>query len=64
MIATKPSGVFGVYPPHRLVPPKVRVFLDFAQKRFGRPPYWDPDWTDDRPAPSREVTDAEGTAGP
>jgi DNA-binding transcriptional LysR family regulator len=63
MIATKPSGVFGVYPPHRLVPPKVRVFLDFAQKRFGRPPYWDPDWTDDRPVRPREVTDAEGPEG-
>jgi DNA-binding transcriptional LysR family regulator len=48
MIATKPSGIFGLFPPHRMVPPKVRAFLDFAQKRFGKPPYWDPDWTEDR----------------
>ncbi len=48
MIATTPSGIFGVFPPHRMVPPKVRAFLDFAQKRFGKPPYWDPDWTEDR----------------
>jgi hypothetical protein len=48
MIATKPSGIFGIFPPHRMVPPKVRAFLDFAQKRFGKPPYWDPDWTEDR----------------
>jgi DNA-binding transcriptional LysR family regulator len=48
MIATKPGGIYGVFPPHRMVPPKVRSFLDFAQKRFGKPPYWDPDWTEDR----------------
>jgi DNA-binding transcriptional LysR family regulator len=48
MIATKPGGIFGLFPPHRMVPPKVRAFLDFAQKRFGKPPYWDPDWTEDR----------------
>jgi DNA-binding transcriptional LysR family regulator len=46
-IATKPSGIFGVFPPHRMMPPKVRTFLDFAQKRFGKPPYWDPDWKED-----------------
>jgi DNA-binding transcriptional LysR family regulator len=49
MIATKPSGIYGVYPPHRMVPPKVRAFLDFAQKRFGKPPYWDPEWTEELP---------------
>jgi DNA-binding transcriptional LysR family regulator len=47
-IAPKPGGIYGVFPPHRMVPPKVRAFLDFAQKRFGKPPYWDPDWTEDR----------------
>jgi DNA-binding transcriptional LysR family regulator len=52
MIAAKPSGVFGVYPPHRMAPPKVGAFLDFAQKRFGKPPYWDPDWTE-QPEPRR-----------
>jgi DNA-binding transcriptional LysR family regulator len=63
MIATRPSGVFGVYPPHRLVPPKVRAFLDFAQKRFGKPPYWDPDWTEDQPGKPREVAEADGQDG-
>jgi DNA-binding transcriptional LysR family regulator len=57
MIATKPSGVFGVFPPHRMVPPKVRAFLDFGQKRFGKPPYWDPDWTEDRHQTSHDVTE-------
>jgi DNA-binding transcriptional LysR family regulator len=61
MISTKPSGIFGVYPAHRLVPPKVRAFLDFAQKRFGKPPYWDPDWTGDQPRPSYEIAGEDGT---
>lgn len=41
MIATQPSGIFGLYPPHRAVPSKVRVFLDFLQGTFGKPPYWE-----------------------
>jgi DNA-binding transcriptional LysR family regulator len=41
MIATQPSGIFGLYPPHRIVPSKVRVFLDFLQHKFGRNPYWE-----------------------
>jgi DNA-binding transcriptional LysR family regulator len=57
MIATTPSGIFGVFPPHRMVPPKVRAFLDFAQKRFGKPPYWDPDWTEHRLETSHDVTE-------
>ena len=56
MIATTPSGIFGVFPPHRMVPPKVRAFLDFAQKRFGKPPYWDPDWTEDPRKTSYDIT--------
>jgi hypothetical protein len=44
-----------------MVPPKVRVFLDFAQKRFGKPPYWDPDWTEHRHKTSHEVTDQDGS---
>lgn len=48
MISTKPGGIYGIFPPHRMVPPKVRAFLDFAQKRFGKPPHWDPDWTEER----------------
>jgi DNA-binding transcriptional LysR family regulator len=55
-ISPKPSGIFGVYPPHRMVPPKVKAFLGFAQKRFGKPPYWDPDWSDD---PPRKAVDAD-----
>lgn len=41
MIATRPSGIFGLYPPHRAVPSKVRAFLDFLQRKFGRTPYWE-----------------------
>lgn len=41
MIATQPSGIFGLYPPHRTVPSKVRAFLDFLQRKFGRTPYWE-----------------------
>jgi hypothetical protein len=61
MINTKPSGIFGIFPPHHMVPPKVRAFLDFAQKRFGRPPYWDPDWTEDRHKTSHGVTEQNGS---
>ncbi len=41
MIATQPSGIFGLYPPHRAVPSKVSAFLDFLQHKFGRHPYWE-----------------------
>ncbi len=41
MIATRPSGIFGLYPPHRAVPSKVSAFLDFLQRKFGRRPYWE-----------------------
>jgi DNA-binding transcriptional LysR family regulator len=60
MIATRPSGIFGVYPPHRLVPPKVRAFLDFLQHRFGKPPYWDPDWTGETPRKRHDLRDRDG----
>ncbi len=57
MISTAPSGVFGVYPPRRSVPPKVRVLLDFLGARFGKPPYWDPSWSDEAPlVSSRRLT--------
>jgi hypothetical protein len=36
---------------------EVRAFLDFAQKRFGKPPYWDPDWTEHRQKTSHDVTE-------
>ncbi len=59
-ISPRPSGIFGIYPPHRMVPPKVRAFLDFTQKRFGKPPYWDPDWSDDTPGKAVDAGDGGG----
>lgn len=46
LIAPGPErAIWGVYPPKRIVAPKVRVFLSFLETRFGRPPYWDrPAW--------------------
>jgi DNA-binding transcriptional LysR family regulator len=41
MIATQPSGIYGLYPPHKAVPRKVKAFLDFLQRKFGRNPYWE-----------------------
>jgi DNA-binding transcriptional LysR family regulator len=34
------SAIWGVYPPKKVVPPKVRAFLVFIEQRFGNPPYW------------------------
>ncbi len=34
-------AIFGLYPPKRIVAPKVRAFLAFFAARFGRPPYWE-----------------------
>jgi DNA-binding transcriptional LysR family regulator len=34
-------AIWGVYPPKRIVAPKVRAFLAFFAARFGRPPYWE-----------------------
>lgn len=34
-------AIWAVYPPKRIVSPKVRVFVDFLSERFGRLPYWD-----------------------
>jgi DNA-binding transcriptional LysR family regulator len=33
-------AIWGVYPPKKVVPPKVRAFLTFIEQRFGTPPYW------------------------
>lgn len=33
-------SIWGVYPPKKVVPPKVRAFLAFFEQRFGNPPYW------------------------
>lgn len=41
-------AIWGVFPPKKVVPPKVRAFLAFLESRFGRPPYWDRDvWRPD-----------------
>jgi len=34
-------AIWGVYPPKKVVPPKVRAFLTFYEQRFGKPPYWE-----------------------
>jgi DNA-binding transcriptional LysR family regulator len=35
------DGIFGVYPPDRRPPPKVRTFIDFLAECFGPVPHWD-----------------------
>jgi DNA-binding transcriptional LysR family regulator len=35
--------VWGVYPQNKAVSPKVRAFMTFIERRYGRPPYWDLD---------------------
>ena len=34
-------AIWGVYPPKKIVSPKVKAFLAFLSARFGRQPYWD-----------------------
>jgi len=34
-------AIWGVYPPKKIVSPKVRAFLTFIAERFGKPAYWD-----------------------
>ncbi|MGD0105333.1 MAG: hypothetical protein ABSC06_15005, partial [Rhodopila sp.] len=34
-------AIWAVYPPKKVVSPKVRAFLSFIEARFGTPPYWD-----------------------
>jgi DNA-binding transcriptional LysR family regulator len=42
LIAPGPQrSIWGVYPPKKVVSPKVRAFLSFIEARFGKPPYWD-----------------------
>jgi DNA-binding transcriptional LysR family regulator len=36
-----PCAIWGIYPPKKIVPPKVRAFLSFLQQRLGEPPYWE-----------------------
>jgi len=35
------QGIHAVYPHHRNLSVKVRVFVDFLAERFGPEPYWD-----------------------
>lgn len=42
LIAPGPErAIWAVYPPKKVVSPKVRAFLAFLSERFGQPPYWD-----------------------
>lgn len=40
-LAPGDRAIWGVYPPKKVVSPKVRAFLDFIEERFGKPAYWD-----------------------
>jgi DNA-binding transcriptional LysR family regulator len=42
LIAAGPErAIWAVYPPKKVVSPKVKAFLGFLAQRFGQPPYWD-----------------------
>ena len=42
LIAPGPErAIWAVYPPKKVVSPKVRAFITFLSERFGHPPYWD-----------------------
>ncbi|MGP8231212.1 MAG: LysR substrate-binding domain-containing protein [Methylovirgula sp.] len=55
-------AIWGIYPPKRIVAPKVRTFLAFFAARFGKPPYWEnaaqgaPPSDDIAAAPGDDVT--------
>jgi DNA-binding transcriptional LysR family regulator len=34
-------AVWAVYPPKKVVSPKVKAFIAFLSERYGKPPYWD-----------------------
>jgi DNA-binding transcriptional LysR family regulator len=34
-------AIWAVYPPKKVVSPKVKAFISFMEQRFGHPPYWD-----------------------
>lgn len=34
-------AIWAVYPPKKVVPPKVRAFIQFLAQEFGNTPYWD-----------------------
>lgn len=35
------NNIYAVYPERRLLPAKVKLFIDFLRKTFGDPPYWE-----------------------
>lgn len=39
--APEPIGLYAVYPHRKLLPHKVRCFIDFIDGYYGSPPYWD-----------------------
>jgi len=42
LIAPGPDrAIWAVYPPKKVVSPKVKAFLAFLSQRFGQPPYWE-----------------------
>jgi DNA-binding transcriptional LysR family regulator len=42
LIAGGPErAIWAVYPPKKIVSPKVKAFISFMEQRFGHPPYWD-----------------------
>jgi DNA-binding transcriptional LysR family regulator len=42
LIAVGPErAIWAVYPPKKIVSPKVKAFISFMEQRFGHPPYWD-----------------------
>ena len=46
------SDIHAMFPPSRRSSLKVRCFIDFFQKQFGSPPYWDAGWPSfKRPSP-------------
>lgn len=36
-----PLGLYAVYAHRKLLPHKVRCFIDFMTNYYGTPPYWD-----------------------
>jgi DNA-binding transcriptional LysR family regulator len=51
-------AIWAVYPPKKIVSPKVKAFLAFLTHRFGHPAYWD------RPGVSAEQTERDETCQP
>jgi DNA-binding transcriptional LysR family regulator len=39
--ASPGNNIYAVYPERRLLPAKVKLFIEFLRKAFGDPPYWE-----------------------